>query len=58
MPFIYTRDMISNLFNAFFTTDLSYLLWNLFFELIYAITCIIFVIKNIKKKSTEIEKNV
>lgn len=57
MPFIYTRDMISNLFNNLFTTNLSVILWNIFFEIIYAITSIIFIIKQIKKKAIELKKN-
>lgn len=56
IPFIYIRDIITNLFNNIFKNDLSYNLWFLIIEIIYAITGIILFIKLIKKKALEIEK--
>lgn len=58
IPFIYVRDMISNIFNTLFVDDNIYILWNLAFELLYAITTIIVFIKLINKKAYEIEKSV
>ena len=55
MPFIYIRDLISTLFASSFTKE-SYVIWNLSFELIYAITTIIVFIKLIKKKAQELQK--
>lgn len=56
IPFIYTRDMIYNLFNNLFQKDWIYILWNLLFEILYATTSIIISIKLIKSKALEIEK--
>ena len=58
IPFIYTRDMISNLFNTLFEKEIAYIIWNLLIEFIYAITCILIFIRLIKKKALELEKNV
>jgi len=58
IPFIYIRDMVNNLFNALFTTELSYTIWNVFIEILYAITTILIFIRIIKKKALELEKNV
>jgi len=58
IPFIYVRDMITNIFNTLFVNDNIYILWNLSFELLYAITTIIVFIKLINKKADEIEKSV
>ena len=58
IPFIYVRDMISNLFNNLFINDNTYMIWNLAFELLYAITTIIIFINLINKKASEIEKSV
>jgi len=50
--------MITNIFNTLFVNDNIYILWNLSFELLYAITTIIVFIKLINKKADEIEKSV
>lgn len=57
IPFIYTRDMIYNLFNNYFEKETTYILWNLLFEALYAITTIIILIKLIKTKALELKKN-
>lgn len=57
MPFIYIRDIITNLFTNIFKNDLSYNIWFLIIEILYAITGIFLFIKLIKKKALEIEKN-
>lgn len=49
IPFIYVRDMVSTLFSI--TEDNAYMIFNLIIELIYAITCIMYIIKAIKKES-------
>ncbi len=56
IPFIYVRDMVSNIFSSLTSTDSVYNLWYLLFELLYAITAIIIFIKKIKKRVLEIEK--
>lgn len=55
IPFIYVRDMISNLFNDLFKEDDAYTLWYFIIEVIYAITGITYAIKKIKQKAIEIE---
>lgn len=57
IPFIYVRDIISNIFNTIFSNDTAYMLWNLLFELLYAITTIIVFIKLINNKAKELEKD-
>lgn len=57
VPFIYVRDIISNIFNDIFKNDNIYTIWALSFELIYAITAIIIFIKMIKNKALKLEKD-
>lgn len=57
IPFIYVRDIISNIFNTIFSNDTAYILWNLLFELLYAITTIIVFIRLINNKAKELEKD-
>lgn len=57
VPFIYVRDMISNIFNGLFPTKNSLIIWNLSIEFAYAITTIIIFINLIKKKAGELESN-
>lgn len=57
IPFIYVRDIISNIFNDIFKNDNIYTIWALSFELIYAITAIIIFIKMIKNKALKLEKD-
>lgn len=56
VPFIYVRDIITNIFNNTFQNDNIYTLWALSFELLYAITSIIIVINMIKNKALDLEK--
>ena len=56
VPFIYTRDITSNLFNELINTDKKIMIWNLIFEALYSITTILILIRLIKKKALEIEK--
>ncbi len=58
VPFIYVRDVISNIFGTLFSNDTIYTIWGLTFELLYAITTIIVLIKIINDKANKIEKNV
>lgn len=57
IPFIYVRDIISNIFNTIFSNDTAYMLWNLLFELLYAIATIIVFIRLINNKAKELEKD-
>lgn len=54
VPFIYLRDMVSNLFNDIFQKDNAYTLWYFIIEIIYAITGINICITRIKQKAIEI----
>lgn len=56
IPFIYIRDMISNIFIDTFKNNSTYTLWALSLELLYALTAILIFIRMIKKKAIEIEK--
>lgn len=55
IPFIYIRDTISTIFNVLISTEALYTIWNLTFELLYAITAILIFIKFIKNKAKEYE---
>ncbi len=55
VPFIYVRDMLSNLFNDTFKNDSSYTILYLSTEIIYAITGIVTGVNRIKRKAIEIE---
>lgn len=57
VPFIYIRDMISNIFIDLFKQDHNYTILALIIEFVYAITSITLFIVMIKKKALEIEKN-
>lgn len=56
IPFIYIRDMISNIFIDTFKNNSTYTLWALSLELLYALTAILIFIRMIKKKAIELEK--
>lgn len=56
IPFIYIRDMISNIFIDTFKNNNTYTLWALSLELLYAITAILIFIRMIKNKAIELEK--
>ena len=55
IPFIYIRDTISTMFSIVVSTEVLYTIWNLAFELLYAITAIIIFIKFIKTKAKDYE---
>ncbi len=55
IPFIYIRDLLGTFFENSFTNN-SYIIWNLAFELLYALTTIIIFINLIKKKALELKK--
>ena len=55
IPFIYVRDIISTFFNVLVSNDTLYVIWNLTFELLYAITAILIFIKFIKNKAKDYE---
>lgn len=54
VPFIYLRDMVSNLFNDMFKNENAYTIWYFIIEIIYAITGINICISKIKQKAIEI----
>ena len=56
IPFSLIRDMISTIFNVFFSNEIISTIWDLTFELLYAITAILIFIKFIKNKAQEYEK--
>ena len=51
IPFIYVRDIISSIFSVIGSNNIIYTIWNLLFELLYAITAILIFIKMIKNKA-------
>ena len=55
IPSIYVRDIISTFFNVLVSNDTLYVIWNLTFELLYAITAILIFIKFIKNKAKDYE---
>ena len=55
IPFIYIRDTICTIFSVLVTNDLLYTIWNLSFELLYALTAILIFIKMIKNKARDYE---
>lgn len=55
IPFIYIRDMITNIFNI---NDDDYTKWFFIMEIIYAFSSIMISIREIKKKAKELKKNV
>lgn len=55
IPFIYIRDMISTIFNNIINNEILYTIWNLAFEILYAITAILIFIKLIKSKAKDYE---
>lgn len=56
IPFIYVRDIISNMFIETFKDNHTYTIWALFFELIYAFTSILVIIRMIKNKALKLQK--
>ena len=56
IPFIYVRDIISNMFSSWLYNNNLDGAWYFIFELLYAITTIIFFIKLIKNKAQNIDK--
>ena len=55
VPFIYVRDVITNFFSLSFTNNLQ-IIWNISFEIIYAITTILIIIKQIKRKAIKLKE--
>ncbi len=55
IPFIYVRDTISTIFNVLVSNSVLYTIWNLAFEILYAITAILIFIKFIKNKAKDYE---
>lgn len=55
IPFIYIRDMVSTIFNVLVTNEILSTIWNLSFELLYALTAILIFIKFIKNKAKDYE---
>lgn len=55
IPFIYVRDTISTIFSVLVTNNIISTIWNLAFELLYAITAILLFIKLIKTKAKDYE---
>lgn len=51
IPFIYVRDIVSSIVNVINSNNVFYTIWNLLFELLYAITAIFIFIKMIKNKA-------
>ena len=56
IPFIYIRDMISNIFIDTFKNNSTYAIWAISLEFLYAITAILIFIRMIKNKAIELEK--
>ena len=55
IPFIYVRDIISTIFGVLITNNILGTIWNLTFELLYALTAILIFIKMIKNKAKDYE---
>ena len=55
ISFIFIRDMISSIFNVIISSEIVYTIWNLTFELLYAVTAILIFIRFIKNKAQEYE---
>ena len=55
IPFIYIRDILSSIFSILTTNNILYTIWNLAFELLYAITAILIFIRFIKNKAKDYE---
>lgn len=55
IPFIYMRDTISTMFSIVVSTEALYIIWNLAFELLYAIAAILIFIRFIKTKARDYE---
>ena len=55
IPFIYVRDTISTIFSVLVTNNIISTIWNLAFELLYALTAILLFIKLIKTKAKDYE---
>ncbi len=55
IPFIYVRDTISTIFNVLVSNDILYTIWNLSFEILYAVTAILIFIRFIKNKAKDYE---
>lgn len=55
IPFIYIRDTISTMFSIVVSTEALYTIWNLAFELLYAIAAILIFIRFIKTKARDYE---
>ena len=53
IPFIYVRDIISTIFGVLITNNILGTIWNLAFELLYALTAILIFIKMIKNKAKD-----
>lgn len=57
IPFIYIRDVVSEMFNILVINSTFNIIWNLLFEILYALTAIILFIKLIKFKALEYDSN-
>ncbi len=55
IPFIFIRDIFGTFFETNFANSNSFAIWNLSFEILYAITTIIIFINLIKKKAQELD---
>lgn len=55
IPFIYVRDIISTIFGVLITNNILGTIWNLAFELLYALTAILIFIKMITNKAKDYE---
>ena len=55
IPFIYVRDTISTIFNVLVSNDILYTIWNLSFEILYAVTAILIFTRFIKNKAKDYE---
>ena len=53
IPFIYVRDTISTIFNVLVSNDILYTIWNLSFEILYAVTAILIFTRFIKNKAKD-----
>lgn len=57
IPFIYIRDVVSEMFNILVINSTFNIIWNLLFEILYALTAIFLFIKLIKFKALEYDSN-
>lgn len=58
IPFIYVRDTMGSIFSGLTTNKNGEVIWSLLIEVFYAIATILIIIRLIKNKALEIEKDV